>query len=198
MKKSKKIICIILICALAASAFCALDYFIEKNNKHWDSGIVQVNGHQISFPISKDEFENTTGLLVSEDGKNGFHMVSLDGVFYEKITVYMPEHSIMGMEVKGENAIREFDEFPGKLVSFPGGISTNSSLEEIKAAYSTGIFDFFKRESIEKPGSESDGTQTTTVKYSGDSYDMSVVESTHKNLGSDKIYTTISLLYYTE
>ena len=198
MKKSRKIILVILICVLAVSVFCIADYLIEKNNKTWDSGIVLVNGHQVSFPISKEEFENTTGMLVCEDGKNGFHMVSLDGVFYEKITVYMPDHMIMGISVKGEDARRAFDELPGKLVSFPEGISTNFSLDEIRTAYSTGIFEFFRREFVEKPGGNLDGTKSVTIKYTGDTYDMSVVESTHKNLGSDRIYTTISIFYYTE
>lgn len=195
-KKSKKIAVIILIALLVVFVFFGTLYFGEKKNRAWDSGVVMVNGQQISLPISIDEFEKSTGLTVSEDSKNAFRPISLDGVLYEKITVYVPENNIIGISVRGEDARKVFDEFPGKLISFPKEVSTNSSLAEIESAYSTGIFEFFKRKSVEKPGGNFNGAKTVTIKYAGDIYDMSVTESTHKTVERDNVDVTVAIFYY--
>ena len=68
----------------------------------------------------------------------------------------------------------ELDTELGNIVTFPGNITTNSTIDEIKETYKTGIINPSMREWSEEIGYGEEAYESSGISYSGDRYDISI------------------------
>ena len=91
------------------------------------------------------------------------------------ITLYIKGNEVVGLKVDISNLWNdELDTELGNIVTFPGNITTNSTIDEIKKTYKTGIINPSMREWSEEIRYGDDAYESSGISYSGDKYFISI------------------------
>lgn len=192
MKKRNIFLGLLLVVVFVVAFFC-INYAMAYFNRPWDTGIVVIDGKEISLPISVEEFEAKTGLTVSDELQNfGFHAVEGKDLEWGQLEVFISGDEITGIKVISRDIYYVEDEYPGEFVKFPEGVSTNTDIATIEKEYSSGLLSPYVRKTT--------FTQSHvyfTEKFVGQDYDLTVTVSEHKSEkmnGELQIFTEI--FYY--
>ena len=183
-----KILTIILFIILLFSTLFICDFYIEDTKvKKWDTGIVYINNQEIKLPCTIEELERDLNVTIDkskiDDGyyelylsENYFNIGDVTLVSSDKcITLYIKGNEVVGLKVDISNLWNdELDTELGNIVTFPGNITANSKIDEIKKTYKTGIINPSMREWSEEIGYGDDAYESSGISYSGDKYFISI------------------------
>lgn len=183
-----KILTIILFIILLFSTLFICDFYIEDAKvKKWDTGIVYLNNQEVKLPCTIEELESNLNVTIDKSKiDDNFYYLYLDENYFnigdvtlvssnKCITLYIKGNEVVGLKVDISNLWNdELDTELGNIVTFPGNITTNSTIDEIKETYKTGIINPSMREWSEKIGYGDDAYESSGISYSGDKYFISI------------------------
>lgn len=183
-----KILTILLFIILLFSTLFICDFYIEDAKvKKWDTGIVYINNEEIKLPCSIAEFERRLNVTIDRSRiHDSFYDLYLDKNYFNIgditlassdrcITLYIKENDVVGLKVDISNLWNdEINTELGDMVVFPGNVTANRSIDEIKEEYKTGIINPSMREWSEEIGYGDDAYESSGINYSGDRYDIRI------------------------
>ena len=125
-----------------------------------DIGIVSINNIEIRLPCSIEELENTLDAQIDSSliDELGYYDLYLDGQYFtvgdstfvagdKCITLKINGNEVEGIEINIANLWNdELNTELGDMVIFPGNITANSTIDDIKETYKTGIINPAMRE----------------------------------------------------
>lgn len=183
-----KILTIILFMILLFSTLFICDFYIEDAKvKKWDTGIVYIDNQEIKLPCTIEELERDLNVTIDRSRiDDGFCKLYLDEEYFnigdttlvssdKYITLYIKGNEVVGIRVDISNLWNdELNTELGNIVTFPGNITANSTIDEIKETYKTGIINPSMRTWSEKIRYGNDAYESSGISYSGDRYDISI------------------------
>lgn len=187
-----KILTTILFAIILFTTVFVCDFYIEAAKpKKWDTGIVNINNVEIHLPCTVEEIENDFNVQIDRskiyDGE--FYDLYLDGQYFQVdgstfvvgdkcITLMIKGDMVEGIEVNIANLWNdELNTELGNMVIFPGNITANSTIEDIKETYKTGIINPAMRdwyEEIESYTDDGSVDKSYGINYSGDYFNISI------------------------
>lgn len=184
-----KILTALLFLLVLFTTIFVCDFYIEDSKvKKWDTGIVNINNTEIRLPCSVDELEQKLNVQINDEliDELGYYDLYLDGKYFNVdgniyvagdkcIKLKINENKVEGIEVDISNYWNdELNTELGDMVSFPGEVTANSSIDDIKQTYKTGIINPAMREwseDIEEPNSNN-VKKSYGINYSGENYNI--------------------------
>ena len=159
---------------LLFTVFICMFYIEDLKPKKWDTGIIYINGKMITLPCTISEFEQNINVEIDTNkiGSSGYY-----NVYSNSFQLIIKENVLEGIKIDISNLWNdELDTELGASVVFPEGITANSSIEEIKEVYNTGIINPAMRDWSEEVLNYNTGgiINSYGFKYSGDKYDISI------------------------
>ncbi len=187
-----KILTTILFILILFTTLFVCDFYIEDSKpKKWDIGIVSINNIEIRLPCSIEELENTLDAQIDSSliDELGYYDLYLDGQYFtvgdstfvagdKCITLKINGNEVEGIEINIANLWNdELNTELGDMVIFPGNITANSTIDDIKETYKTGIINPAMREwheDIDNNTNDNNGDKSYGINYSGDNFDISI------------------------
>lgn len=165
------------------------DFYYEMTKSKWETGIVYINDEKINLPCTISEIEEILNVEIDTTKINayGFYKLYLNQDDFnignitlssgKYIELHIEDKTVTGIEIDISNSWNdELDTELGNIVVFPENITANSTMEEIKTAYKTGILNpamsNWSEEIIDR--TTNDIIYNGGLKYSGYKYDISI------------------------